>query len=207
MSFFFFFLTYFLGCHWRIWFNFVFSQIQLGKTARSLLWLCSALWAVLSWAGLLATRLVGYKRGPKECSPKTSLAYSLWTQAAMSRVQQRAADIFCFGFVFCVIFFCIFIFCLLLQQQQVNQILFNELAPTFDPLPGLLFPPFRARYWHASAAPYRRSRGSGGSGQGVRLVCQKNTATKKNKTRSKEREREQCGHGIRQFRYPYAVKC
>lgn len=146
--------------------------------------LCSALWAVLSWAGFLAIRLVGYKRGPKECSPKP-----VWRIACgrrqqcleynnVQRIFSASVLFFCF-FDFFFIFY--FVLCLLLQQQQqVNQILFNELAPTFDPLPTLLLPPSRARYWHASAAPYRRSRGRGGSGQGVRLVCQKYTATKKN---------------------------
>lgn len=57
-------------------------------------------WAVLAcWlADWLATRLVGYKRGPKECSPKTSLAYSLWTQQQCLEYNNVQRIFFCFGF-------------------------------------------------------------------------------------------------------------
>lgn len=113
--------------------------------------LCSALWAVLCWAGLLATRLVGYKRGPKECSPKTSLAYSLWTQAAMSRVQQRAADIFCFGFVFLVffLFFILFSVCCSNNNNKWTKFFLTSLRQHL--IPSLLFSSHRPV--HATDTP------------------------------------------------------
>lgn len=149
--------------------QFCFQPKQLGKTARSwaqfnraeLCWLAGSLAGWL--ADWLATRLVGYKRGPKECSPKTSLAYSLWTQQRQQCLEYNNVQRIFYASVFKILFFLFFflylVFCLQLQQQQVNQILFNELAPTFDPLPPRLL-----RYWHASTAP---------SGKGARLVCQK----------------------------------
>lgn len=86
--------------------------------------------------------------------------------AAMSRVQQRAADFFMLRFLkffFFYHFFLYLVFCLQLQQQQVNQILFNELAPTFDPLR----PPISSC---ATGTPPLRPVEAA---RGARLVCQK----------------------------------